>query len=78
MSCGHDNFFYLTRAAKIGRATGPQEPCDNAGPTRAFVGHWGKGGTGGGGVLSDLEGGGGGDDGREATEMIFFMHRACP
>jgi hypothetical protein len=48
------------------------------GPTRAFVGHWGKGGTGGGGVLSDLEGGGGGDDGREATEMIFFMHRACP
>ena len=48
MSCGHDDFFYLTRAAKIGRAARPQEPCDNTGPTRAFVGHWGKGGAGGG------------------------------
>ena len=47
MSCGHDDFFYLTRAAKIGRAARPQEPCDNTGPTRAFVGHWGKGGAGG-------------------------------
>ncbi len=63
--------FYITHAAKIGRAAQPKEPCDNTGPTRAFVGLWGKGGTGGGGVLSGLESGGGGDDGK-AMEMGFF------
>ncbi len=74
---GRDDFFYIARAAKLGRAAQPKEPCDNTGPTRTFVGLWGKGGAGGGGVLSGLESGGGGDDGK-AMEMGFFMHRACP
>jgi hypothetical protein len=51
MACVDDDFFYLTtRAAKIGRAARPLEPNDKAGPTHAFVGHWGEGRMGGGGV----------------------------
>jgi hypothetical protein len=77
MMCGHDDFFYITRAAKIGRAAQPKEPCDNTGPTRAFVGLWGKGGMGGGGVLSGLESRGRGDDGK-AMEMGFFYASCVP
>ncbi len=40
----------------------PLYGCWGKGPrSRAFVGPWGKGGMGGGGVLSGLKGGGGGD-----------------
>ena len=43
MACVDDDFFYLTRAAKIGRAARPLELYDKAGPTHAFVGRWGEG-----------------------------------
>ena len=53
--------FYFSVRCKNRDAAQPQHPRNNTGPTRAFVGRWGKGGGGGGGVLSGLKGGGGGD-----------------
>ena len=72
MSCGCDNFFYLTRVAKIGRAARPQKPCDNTGPTCAFIGRWWKAGAGSRGGIIRFGGGGGGDDGHKAKEMFFL------
>ena len=68
--------FYLTHAAKIGRAARPLEPYDKANPTRAFVARRGEGRVGGGGVLLGLKDGKGRP--RRNGNGIFFMHLACP
>ena len=78
MACVDDDFFYLTRAAKIGRSAQPLEPYDKAGPTHAFVGRWGEGHAGGGGVLLGLKGGKGRRWARRDGNGIFSMHRVSP
>jgi len=40
----------------IGRAARPLKPYDKAGPTHAFVGHWGEGRAGGGGGIIGIAG----------------------